>query len=626
MSDTSLNVLDMMKHSTSSDGTTPEEDLFLRKEPQRQQESDIGEKPSHEPPKKKAWVPDAELTKGMAELHQEPVTYTADEIKTDDDGPLRNLSDDDAIEASGDQQDEMSRMMSNIECAKQRFGIAKLQIPPGKFQTIVYNAASDTDPVRAAAKLDEFFREMIDTYPEFIYEWVPKKTHETLSDPQASEQPDDATAEVEEYVADETDNNGIESASASINADKDEVQVIIDKRNLPEIAWSKEDVDKVRKARTVELNIIEEKAINFSEIDDADQNTVDRVISQYVRKNNDIAVSLPASRYRCTVTGLSYPEILDLSNSTEMNNLDGERKKWSICFNHMKNPSIGPWQEYRYYIHPVSKRRVKLGPNESAPSDLYPAPEIHVYTKFEDFLRHTSFMDLEFMIWKILCATCLSTEIIQIDCHAALKNGGQCNNNYDWIYSPAELLEEESVSPEVIEEMRITGEVGGADILNNYNDSFVMKSRTVQLPESGLLAVFGHASAYDYLEVIYPAMMNIEAEGSDPTTAASRSLNYTALTIIKGFLTRNNETGRYERITDIDDMIGILSNMGEIDWLTVGELVSMSMKPYDFKYSLRGLVCPKCKNKSRISIDNMSKLLFIVARSLSSVQVTFKTI
>ena len=105
------------------------------------------------------------------------------------------------------------------------------------------------------------------------------------------------------------------------------------------------------------------------------------ILSQYTRKVNDIVGALPASKYRATFTGLSYTNILDLAHSQELSNIDGEKKRWSIAYEHIKNPSIGP------------------------------------FIDFEDFLKKTSFLDIDFILWKILCATTMEKEIISIDCH-----------------------------------------------------------------------------------------------------------------------------------------------------------------------------------------------------------------
>ena len=106
-----------------------------------------------------------------------------------------------------------------------------------------------------------------------------------------------------------------------------------------------------KKSRTVELNIVEGKDLEMSSIENiSSKSAIDLALAPYIRKSNDIVAALPASKYRASFTGLSYVDMIDLSNSQELNTIDGEKKKWTIAYQHIKNPSIGPWKEYRYYI------------------------------------------------------------------------------------------------------------------------------------------------------------------------------------------------------------------------------------------------------------------------------------
>lgn len=617
----SFSVIEMAS-SMASDNNSSVDELFL-KDRSDEESSSISETQHVEPKqpvKPSGWTPDESVLAGLPELTTGPVTYDRDEIGEDGKvEALRNLADDDAVESAGEQKDEMIRMYQNIESAKKRFGITKLQVPEGQMQLAMYDAASNNDPNKAAEELDQILNEFISTYPEFILEWEEGRMPENFGRYDESAEDDPSVNTEPQY-----DQNGNPITYVKSPMAEDEVKVVIDKTNLPEVSWTPEDMDKIRKARTVELNIVEGDTIELSEIDDADINYIDNVISEYVRKAGDVTACLPASRYRCTFTGLSYPEIMDLSTSAEMSTIDGELKKWTLCFNHISNQSIGPWEEYKVY-YDLNGREVRLGINERVPNDIS-EDMIHIHTKFEDFMQKTSFMDLNFMIWKILCATTMETEIIQIECKSKLKNGSTCGHTYDWIYAPAELLEIESVPDEVVDEMEHVAHLYGSDALNYYNDGFLRKRRTVRLSNSGLYVVFGHISADTYMNKIYPEIIALQDASDDDPSVASKSLNYTTLMIVKEFLIKNEQTGRYTRISDFDAMLKILDNMSEIDWLTIGEVVRIAMQPYSFTYSLRGLVCPKCKKRSKITIENLSQLLFIVARSLSSVSVQLKTI
>lgn len=578
---------------------------------------------------KREWSPDASLTEGMPELQKKAAVYEKGEIHEEKHDPLKNIMDDVALKESRESMDDMSRKTANIEDAKARHGITKLQIPAGEIQTRFLIAASDPDYKVAQSKLDELLDEVERVYPQFILE----RTAEPSSNGDLNEnigKVDNVTPEQQSSVTGAPNNNKVvqmperkeeSSISEPLDEEKD-VKVIIDKSALPTVSWSEEEVAKIKKSRSIELNIVEGSKIKFGEIEDVSENFVDRVLEQYQRKTNDIVAVLPASKYRATFTGLSYPEVLDLSTSQEMNTIDAELKKWSICFDHIKNPSIGAWEEYYLYTDPDTGKEIRVETSDGVSDGI----DAHFVSKFEDFLRKTSFMDLDFMLWKILCATAKDKEIISIDCHAVNKVNGQdqqCGNTYDWIYSPSDLLDMTSINVAVLDEMKEAGEASTVeDIMRIYKSAPVNSMDTVELTTSGFVAVIGHVSAYEYLNDIYPIIKSLEEDNNDPTVV-SRGMTYMTLSVVKAILIPNGRGG-YKRIKGAKSIAKVVKQLDEFDWQTVMEISRMAMEPYQFKYSLKDIVCPKCKNRSTIRVEDMSRMLFIVARSLSSVQVTLK--
>lgn len=624
-----FNVLDMAQEYANASNVSVE-DLFKRSEAKTESEqndtnnsADISEENQDTSTKPKTpWVPDPSLIEGMGELTAEPVTYDKKDLEVKDQS-LENITDTTAIEDSREHMDEMSRKLANIEDAKKRNGIKHLQIPPGEYHVSIYAAAGDTNYKRAQDALDEIFKEIKEVHPEFILKYIDEKSDETTSSNTDTEEV--ATEAVKDEM--KTDNTSSETVIDNKPevplSDEADVKIVIDKSNLPQVAWTEEELDKIRKSRSIELDIVETKTLEYTNIEDADNNYIDALLLPYQKKSNDIDAALPASKYRATFTGLTYTEVIDLSNSTEMNTIDGERKKWSICFEHIKNQSIGPWEEYFSYIDPKTRETVKTSDFNTIPEDV-DEKTIHHVTKFEDFLRKTSFIDLEYILWKILCATTMDQEIIQIDCHANYK-GKPCNKSYDWIYSPSELLDMASINPAVLEELEKTATVASRDeIIENYNSSMLRTDNVAKLHTSGINVVFGHISAYEYLDSVYEKIQSLqnEEEYTDPTIA-SKSLNYTTLTVIKAFLIPK-QGGGFIRIKGTDNLLKVINTLDEIDWQTLGELVKIMIQPYEFKFSMRNIVCPQCKNRSDIPITNMSRLLFIVARSLSSVNVVLK--
>ena len=159
-------------------------------------------------------------------------------------------------------------------------------------------------------------------------------------------------------------------------------------------------------------------------------------------------------------------------------------------------------------------------------------------------------MDLDFMLWKILCATAKDKEIISIDCHAVNKVNGQdqqCGNTYDWIYSPSDLLDMTSINVAVLDEMKEAGEASTVeDIMRIYKSAPVNSMDTVELTTSGFVAVIGHVSAHEYLSSIYPIIKSLEEDNDDPTVV-SRGMTYMTLSVVKAILIPNGKGG-YKRI------------------------------------------------------------------------------
>ena len=365
-----LSVMDMLDEYASETGIDAE-DVFKKKEEPKKKIQPKKEKKNEE------WTPDASVMDQLDEFKGTAVTYDKDDFVAAPQ-PLRNKADEDLVEGANDNMNDLERKEANIEEAKARHGITKLQIPPSELQVKFLLAAGATDHAEAQALLDQLLDEVETTYPEYILERVPDApVQEQQAEPEFIEGID--TPDEPEHV----DRPKIELQSGESAGD---VKVIIDKSDVSDIAWSPEEISKIKKSRTLELNIVEGADLKFGSIEDVPDNAVDAILSTYQRKTNDIAAPLPASKYRATFFGLNYPEVIDLSSANEINNLDGERKKWSIVFNHMKNVSIGPWQEY--YIYKDGGKEIRVNNATDIPAGISDE-NIHQVSKFEDYLRKT---------------------------------------------------------------------------------------------------------------------------------------------------------------------------------------------------------------------------------------------
>lgn len=595
-----------MDESVDIDDSIFEDDSPPEKEEKKEEKKEV-----------KEWVPDSKLTEGLDELKSSGVVYHKDEIQVEEKTDLKNMLDDDAEKYSTGAMDDMARKTDNIEKAKKRFGIIKLQVPPGVYQVRIYTAAGDDNTERAEKALDEIFKEIVEKYPEFVLEWEegrkPAPVHRTEAATTEEASPSTTAAEENKVVIPLEKENLVPEDETTINVEKSEASKIV---------WNTEELEKIKKSRKINLNIIEDADLHYSEIEEVGADVVDTVLSKYVRKINDVTSPLPASKYRATFTGLSYPEVLDLTHSNELNLLDGERKKWSIAFDHMKNISIGDWESYNYYMD--GNKKIRIEKDTTVPDTA----RVYHWSEFDDFLSKTSFIDLDFILWKILCASSISKEIVSVDCRAR-HDGKICGKSYDWIYSTDDLLVTDNIDKAVLKEMDEVAKAQSPETIQKlYKSSFLASDSVITLPHSKLRMVFGHISAYEYLNEVY-GMINEppteeDEERKKPMIEVSKPIVGSMMTFVKAFLIRNNETGKDGIIRSKETVRKIIMQLDSYDFQTVTELMKVAIAPYRFTYALKNVRCPQCGNKSNIIIDNMSRMLFMTAQSLGNVQVAWK--
>lgn len=618
MANKNFNVLDMA-NEYAADNDLDTAALFNKPTPAEEDNGNTESAEESIAEKKNGWRPDNSLIADMPELQSSGAVYNEDEIKNSSDkGPLVNIADDNAKQSEIEQMNEMQRQTANIDEFKRRHNI-QLHIPPGHWTVKFINASSEPNYEFAQRYLDELFEQLKVEMPGAIEYLTPNV--------QPVENQDDNPTNVKVDTNDKIDTvANAEKIDATVISDQDDdiidnTQVVIDKRNVEQIVWTADEINKIRKSRHIELNIVESADINFSSIIDADDNAVDTILQQYTRKTNDLSSPLPASRYRATFTGLTYPEVIGLQSSLDLNTLDAERKKWSIAFNHMTNISIGPWEEYTWYKD-ENNNIVKVPYGAPVPANVIR----HDVTKFEDFMRKTSYIDLNFILWKILCATTTDKEIVSITCGVINQNTHErCGNTYEWIYNPSSLLDPSDINEAVLDDMSKVADAGTVEAaLKFYNEGPVKGNNVVKLKDSGWSIIYGHASAWDYVEGgIFDALRVIAAKEDDQINPDDipNILLYTILTSIKAILVPDSNGG-FVRISGANNLIKAFKMMGTVDFQTLGTISNMMTEPYNYKFYIKDAICPKCMGRSTIPVDNMVAMLFMINRSLESTTVT----
>ena len=567
--------------------------------------------------KKREWTPDTKVINEMPELAAKPITYSKEEFKVKDDKSLKNFTDESAKEDAKMTVSEMRTKNANIDKVMRKLGIKKLSIPDDNLEGKTYrfrilNAASDPKSEVAEDHLTKIFIEMMKEFPEFILE-------KYSDEPKPDQSVQDGQV-IDDLVTTDLSQN-IEKKEEPKQVNEDQVDIIIDKKDAPELTFSDEEIDKIKKARTIRLQIVDDMDLKFNSIEEEDDiNVIDDVLNAYRKKIKDVSAVLPASRYRCSIRGLTFTELMDISYQSELNDQDRLKKIWTMIYDHIINPSI-PFEEYRYYIDPKTHKEVKITPEMD--TNTIGDNIIKTRSRFEDFMRKTASADFQFLIWKIICATSLDSELISITCNNEI-DGKPCGNRYDWIYSPADLLDMNSVSKEILANMEETANATTPEaIMKSFNESLVNKVNTVELPSSKIKVLFGHISAYDFTNTLFKVYEKLDEEESN---AIDKEALSGILQAIKGFLIPKDDKGNYMKIINPEGIIKIYRTLNEIDYFTILEIVKMVVFPFQFKFRIKDTKCKRCKKVQDVEVDNLSDLLFLVSQAMNQTQITLKKI
>lgn len=578
--------------------------------------------------KRREWKPDQKLIADMPELNVKPVTYSKDEFKIADDTTLKNITDESAKKDAAIVLESLQLKDIRIQKIKEKYGIKHLNIPEysedGKNEDLegkvmrcrILSVASDPKEEVAMAKLSEIFDDIVANHPEYIKEWI-KEPEQTTDE--------DLVEDVEEDEEQEVIEANYEVKKESIPDDPSKVgfvsNVIIDKSNISNYGWTEEEFDKISKSREINLKIIDGMDLKFNKIiEEDDENVIDSVLHEYRRKLKDVTVVLPASKYCGTMRGLSYIEMSDLSYQAELSPANLYNKGWTMIYDHFENISIG-LESYSYFIDPTTKQKIRITESTEIPEGCI----VKNVSRYEDFLMKTSFADYQFLLWKLLCATILESEIITLTC-GTVTNGKRCNARFDWLYSPESLIDMSKMDPEILKGMKKSAEcIGEKMISENYKESFLVKNQSVELPCSKIRCIFGHVSVYDYINKVLPSIpdLNSLAEKEDDFDAAISVFLEGMLQVVKYFLIPR-EDGTAIKVSSVEGLKKIIKQLNEVDFATLNEVAQMVIKPFSYDFAIRGVECPKCKSKINIPVSNILQLIFQATRILSKTQVTLK--
>lgn len=372
------------------------------------------------------------------------------------------------------------------------------------------------------------------------------------------------------------------------------INITVEKNNPVTVNVDEEMIKRATLSKEINVHVKEvcEKDLLRTVI--VENSNQEGIITKYDSGINDVPVTLPMSGYRCVLRPINYFDFIKLTAPTSQNAADTELKRWSVIYDHIKNPSIGDFEN------------------------------------FEDFMKKTKYQDREILMWAVLVATADEEEGLDITC-----GNPKCRNHVKLKYDPRTIIH---IDQDKIPEWYIPAyeAAPGEEAIKVWENANKRRKR-YRLPNTGIIAEINEPSAYDFVTNKLPLLNEIfkryrpdtvmsEQDMNDPSMAefdylSSNALFVSALTIVR----EENGKKKEYRYTNWDDIERIITeSLDSEDSAILIKLIQQdrnNRNPVSFR--VENVTCPKCgRHDEFIPINDIgNSLLFQLSRRLENTQV-----
>lgn len=355
------------------------------------------------------------------------------------------------------------------------------------------------------------------------------------------------------------------------------VNVIIDKTGLGgDFIFTDDEKEKLFSATEIRLTEVEEIDLATIKVKKSEKSFLESV-DEFQLGSSRVPVVFPASRFRAEMTGLSYGEMGDISLNGENITFEQIRKKLTVIYNKMVNPSIGKFES------------------------------------FEDFLRKFAYIDIDLAVYGLVVATFPEVDDIPLTC-----NNPRCKKSFNHKFSPRTLIRFEKANESFLNATKEVIECPPDKASKLSEESPTRMHKMIKLPDSKFIVEIGFASSYDYLYTIVDNVLGDKFEEEHPDDVNGiLQLNTTLLSLIRGVYVPRKD-GEYEYYDDFEDMINALYMIKPGEVAILASLLTKYTEGYSIDFELVDITCPHCGTKTRTIPLDINYLVFLKYQRLMS--------
>jgi hypothetical protein len=396
-----------------------------------------------------------------------------------------------------------------------------------------------------------------------------KTLNKEIRDPKASEAVKNANS-----ALNNAKQNGTESAKKS---NEDEVTILIDKIGLGSFKFTDEEKERIEYSKKIRLVEVEDKSLRSIKIKKKVSNKGDyRVLKRTFDKSFSPVIAM-ASGYTCKMKNISASEAIRMYQAPGEDTANSIVDKWSAIYDRITDISTGPFKD------------------------------------FDDFCRHTAFMDYDSFLYGMICSSYPENDEIPFNCDT--ERGG-CGKDFSRSYNNKEMIRSDLISE--------AGRKVMSDIISNA--AFVDKAKEYattkspvnvttrfMLDDSMTIVEIYVPSVHDMIERVFrPIEKNrdLAKQENRANLVLAQGINAIFAPDYETFDPNDPDSLEYIEIQGTENIIEHLSHLNEKEINIIARQIQKLTEPLVINFGFKEIKCPHCgHNWGRYDIE-LDQILF----------------
>lgn len=445
---------------------------------------------------------------------------------------------------------EMAAMIDQLDTlTRQRRG-DKIEKPLDKDGNVIERAETELTPLSVNGKTTTFFDTSV-------------KPDDNEESGEGKEEEDDTT-------------EGIITTEEDLKHEK-MVNIIIDKTGIGlenRIEFSEEEKEKLSLANEIRVTTVETLELESCDIVAPDKSFVENIEANEVTVGTTV-VPCVSSGYKATMRGAGYGQLGDLLINPQTAPFDKYYKAYSIIYNCIVNTTIGKFKT------------------------------------FDEFLKKTSWLDMNVLLYGIIVSTFPEIDGIQLTCE-------RCRKSFEHKYVVRDLFDIRAASTAYLEKFDQLLELRGEDVMKFNAEAPIYHNKLIKLPNSNWIIKCGISTAYDYL---YQRVNNVNNEDWAKTHPDDVNQilysNAEFVSVVRGIGIPRPD-GKIVMYEGFDDIINAIYKLPADDMAILNSVLTKFYMDYFVTFSIKNTKCPNCGNTADTRDVDLYQLVFIKLQLLMS--------